>query len=169
MTMDAQDVLDVFTVLTSAGVSPTLEGGWGVEALLGGQYRDHRDVDLVVDQQELPAAVDALALAGFEVIDGDSTDATVRLGDEHERVIDLRTVTTDRAGNGWIPTRADFGEPDFPAESFTYGWVAGKRLACISPNLQAARHSGYPLSDDEIDDVHRLRERFSVPLPPELR
>ena len=35
MTMEAQDVLDVLTVLAEAGVSPTLEGGWGVEALLG--------------------------------------------------------------------------------------------------------------------------------------
>lgn len=35
--MEAKDVLDVLRILDEAGVTTTLDGGWGVDALLGAQ------------------------------------------------------------------------------------------------------------------------------------
>jgi len=167
--MEAQDVLDVLTVLADAGVSPTLEGGWGVEALLGAQHRDHDDMDLVIDLRDVEPAVYALSQVGFDVVDHEGPEA-VRLGDRYDRVIDLRPVASDAAGNGWVATRSpEQGPPDFPAESFTYGWVAGRQVPCISPDLQAALHRGYEPRDSDIEDVVRLGERFATPVPAEFR
>jgi lincosamide nucleotidyltransferase A/C/D/E len=169
MTMEAQDVLDVLTVLAEAGVSPTLEGGWGVEALLGAQHRDHGDVDLVIDLRDVKPAVDALAEVGFDVVEHDGV-SSVRLGDNYDRVIDLRSVASDDRGNAWVATRDPAeGPPDFPAEGFTYGWVAGRQVPCLSPEIQAALHRGYEPSDDDREDVLRLGERFHTPVPAEYR
>lgn len=169
MPMEAQDVLDVLTVLTEAGVTPTLEGGWGVEALLGAQHRDHSDVDLVIDLTQVRPAVEALSQVGFDVMQHEGVE-TVRLGDRHDRVIDLRSVASDATGNRWVAARTpQDGPPDFPAESFTYGWVAGRQVACISPELQATMHRGYEPTDSDIEDVVRLGERFATPVPAEFR
>ncbi len=167
--MEAQDVIDVLAVLSDAGVSPTLEGGWGVEALLGGQYRDHSDVDLVIDLREVRPAVEALAEVGFDVVDHDGI-RSVRLGDQYDRVIDLRPVAHDQRGNAWVTNRdPEDGPPDFPAESFTYGWVAGRQVPCISPELQAQMSGEHEVTPDRAGDVVRLGERFSTPIPAECR
>lgn len=169
MTMEAQDVLDVLSVLEEAGVSPTLEGGWGVEALLGAQHRDHDDVDLVIDLREVRPAVEALAEVGFDIVDHDGVQ-TVRLGDQYDRVIDLRSVAHDANGNAWVSTRdPDDGPPDFPAEAFTYGWVAGRQVPCISPELQAQVTRDLDPSEHRVADVVRLGERFATPVPAEYR
>ena len=169
MPMEAQDVLDVLTVLSDAGVNTALEGGWGVEALLGAQHRDHEDVDLVIDLRDVRPAVEALSEVGFDLQDhGDAPE--LRLADRYDRVIDLRTVSSDASGNRWAGGKEPMqGPPDFPAESFTYGWVAGRQVPCISPDLQASLHRGYEPRDQDIEDVVRLGERFATPVPAEFR
>ncbi len=170
MTMEAQDVLDVLKVLEDAGVKPTLEGGWGVEALLGAQHRDHADVDLVIDLREVRSAVEALAEVGFDIVEHEEGAQSVRLGDRYERVIDLRSVAHDAQGNAWVaPNEPGDAPPDFPAESFTYGWVAGRQVPCISPELQAAMKRRHEPSLTDVEDVIRLGERFAVPVPAEYR
>ncbi|NLD76140.1 MAG: hypothetical protein GX643_05685 [Acidimicrobiales bacterium] len=169
MTMEAQDVLDVLSVLEEAGVKPTLEGGWGIEALLGAQHRDHGDVDLVIDLRDVRPAVEALAEVGFDIVEHEGVQS-VRLGDQYDRVIDLRSVAHDMSGNAWVSTRdPDDGPPDFPAESFTYGWVAGRQVPCISPELQAEMAREFDVSEDSAADLLRLGERFATPVPAEYR
>ena len=46
--MLADDVALVVTALAEAGVAAWLDGGWGVDALLGEQTREHDDLDLVM-------------------------------------------------------------------------------------------------------------------------
>jgi lincosamide nucleotidyltransferase A/C/D/E len=54
--MAAADVLDVLQALAEAGVWASVEGGWGVDALLHRQTRQHGDLDLA-GRQEIGAAV----------------------------------------------------------------------------------------------------------------
>ncbi len=63
--MEATDVLDVLAVLAEDGVPVLLDGGWGVDALLGAQHRDHDDLDLVVGEEHVEAALASLVGAGF--------------------------------------------------------------------------------------------------------
>ncbi len=46
--MQAQDVLEIVHRLEGAGVVVWLDGGWGVDALLGRQTRPHDDVDVII-------------------------------------------------------------------------------------------------------------------------
>jgi lincosamide nucleotidyltransferase A/C/D/E len=167
--VEAQDVIDVLAVLDDGGIRSTVEGGWGVDALLGEQHRDHSDLDLVIEDPQLAEAVAALALVGFVVI-GDERPRRLRLADPHGRAIDLAPVVVDDDGQAWRSgRRVGEGEPDYPADGFTYGWIGGQKVSCVAPELQVARHQGYPLTDLDVADLVRLRDRFGVVLPDELR
>jgi len=166
--MEAQDVLDTLDILGDAGVTVTVEGGWGVDALLGSQYRDHSDLDLILETSGAEAALAAMAAVGFVVI-VDHRPVSARLADPHGRAIDITFVVYESSGAAWRgakhPERTD---PDYSAESFTYGWIAGKRVACLSPEAQVRRHLGYRYTDRDVEDLRNLKERFSVALPAEF-
>jgi lincosamide nucleotidyltransferase A/C/D/E len=65
--MGVDDVLEVVGRLEAAGVEVWLDGGWGVDALLGAEHRPHRDVDVVLRLADADRAVAALAPLGFTV------------------------------------------------------------------------------------------------------
>ena len=163
--MEAQDVLDTLEILEEVGVSATVEGGWGIDALLGYQYRDHSDLDLIVETKWIDVALDAMAAVGFVVI-VDHRPVSVRLADPHGRAIDITFVVFDGTNAAWRgskdPARI---EPDYPSHGFTYGWIAGRKVACLSPETQVRRHLGYRYTDRDVSDLKELKERFSVALP----
>jgi Aminoglycoside-2''-adenylyltransferase len=64
--LDASDVLVVLDQLDRAGLMVWLDGGWGVDALVGHQSRPHRDLDLVIARDDSPAAQAVLAGLGFQ-------------------------------------------------------------------------------------------------------
>ena len=170
MTMDSQDVLDVLVVLEEAGVSGAwLDGGWGVDALLGAQYRDHGDADIVVPVEELDVVIGALADVGFRVTT-DHRPTRMELMDRAGRVIDLHPVRFDEDGVGWQSGAAPGGgDAEYPYNSFTYGWIAGQRVACIGPELQMEHHLGYEPSEQDREDMRRIHDRFTLPLPDAYR
>jgi lincosamide nucleotidyltransferase A/C/D/E len=92
--MDARGVLSVIATLEQAGVRVWLDGGWGVDALVGEQTRDHDDLDCVIALCDAPIARDTLAVCGFAVaIDEVPTRFVVR--DPTDRRVDFHTVTFD--------------------------------------------------------------------------
>ena len=48
----AKDVIDLITLAESQGIEVFLDGGWGVDALLGEQTREHQDIDLFVRKKQ---------------------------------------------------------------------------------------------------------------------
>jgi hypothetical protein len=62
--LDASDVLVVLDQFDQAGLVAWLDGGWGVDALLGHQSRPHEDLDLVIARDDCAAAEAALAGLG---------------------------------------------------------------------------------------------------------
>jgi hypothetical protein len=48
MTMTAADVVEILGWLRAASAEVWLDGGWGVDALVGEQTREHKDLDLIV-------------------------------------------------------------------------------------------------------------------------
>ncbi|MGH3426401.1 MAG: nucleotidyltransferase domain-containing protein [Mycobacteriales bacterium] len=52
--MDADDVIEVLDRLDAAGAEYWIDGGWGVDALLGIQTRQHDDLDLGVRLSDVP-------------------------------------------------------------------------------------------------------------------
>jgi lincosamide nucleotidyltransferase A/C/D/E len=66
--MAAADLVDLVHELERCGVAVWLDGGWGVDAVLGGQTRAHDDLDLVVQLQQIERLQSALAQRGFVLV-----------------------------------------------------------------------------------------------------
>jgi lincosamide nucleotidyltransferase A/C/D/E len=168
--LDAADVLRVLDELDRAGLVVWLDGGWGVDALLGHHSRPHQDLDLVIARDDVAAAQAALAGLGFRpdpaTVPG--LPARVLLADPDGRQVDLHLVVFDAQGNGW----QELGEGAwgaYPAEELTgVGRVGGRPVRCLTPRLQVRHHLGYPLDATDRYDLGRLAERFGVAVPPAI-
>ncbi len=49
-------VAEILERLAVRGIEVWVDGGWGVDALLGEQTRSHDDLDLVIVRHDCPAA-----------------------------------------------------------------------------------------------------------------
>ena len=63
--MDARSAVKILTRVGSWGVAPWVSGGWGIDALLGTQTRQHADLDLVVARPDCGVIQAALEPLGF--------------------------------------------------------------------------------------------------------
>ncbi len=68
--MSANDVLWVLDALDGESLRFSLAGGWGVDALIGAQHRQHDDLDVIIDDYEHnePKAQQALVKLGFKLV-----------------------------------------------------------------------------------------------------
>lgn len=165
--MTADDVLAVLDLLDRHGARVWVDGGWAVDASLGTQTRDHRDLDIVVEQRHLEAAVTALRAAGYSDVPRDDTRPwNFVLGDDAGHEVDFHVVELDDDGRGVYgpPENGDF----YPADALTgEGIVRGRPVACTTPQWLVASHTGYELDETDWHDVSALCERFEIPLPAE--
>ena len=46
-----EDAVEIISALENAGIKVFIDGGWGVDALLGYQSRTHNDIDIFIEQQ----------------------------------------------------------------------------------------------------------------------
>ena len=86
---DADDVLRIIDRLMSADIRVWVDGGWGVDALLGRQTRRHRDLDLALRLADVERALDVLAELGYRVVD-DELPSRVDLRADDDRRVDIR-------------------------------------------------------------------------------
>ena len=166
--MGAHDVLEVLDRLDAHGVAVWLDGGWGIDALLGDETRPHDDLDLVVDRNDVPRARAALRPLGFERAPEVEPGLPARLvlRDARNRRVDLHVVVFDERGNGWQQL-ADDAWGGYPADGLRgEGLVRGRRVRCITPELQLRHHLGYSWDEDDHRDMAALAERFGLALPP---
>jgi lincosamide nucleotidyltransferase A/C/D/E len=97
--IDADTAVEALDRLDSEGITAWVGGGWGIDALVGEQTREHGDLDLVVAQSTLDAARSALSTLGYEYAAAvkPGLPARVVLLDAHRLQIDLPPVVFD----GW--------------------------------------------------------------------
>lgn len=134
------EVRRVLAALDAAGCPHWLEGGWGVDALVGHQTREHRDVDIDVDAGYEDVALSALAGLGY-AIETDWRPNRVELVapgrgwvDLHPLVIDASGVRQAALGGGWH---------QFPSNCFTTGRLDGEDMPCFTVEAQRFFHTGY--------------------------
>lgn len=162
--MRAQDVLEAVSRLEAAGIATWLDGGWGVDALLGSETRPHDDLDIVVAVAQLDNARDALRALGY-VLAVDELPTRCVLRDPADRRIDVHPVTIGPTGEG-RQRLPDGTDGIYPAEGFGgQGIVGGEPVRCITADVQIRHHLGYEPDDDDRYDVRLLCERFGLELP----
>jgi lincosamide nucleotidyltransferase A/C/D/E len=161
--MTAADVLEILDRLDAAAISWWIDGGWGVDALLGYETRPHDDLDFAVRAED----VDRLAavFTEFRHVEADQWPSAFVLRDERGRQLDFHPLEFDERGDGWQP---QLGRPPalWPREALrATGRIGGREVRCTSPEFQVEAHlyEGY----DDIDwaAVVALCERFALPPP----
>jgi lincosamide nucleotidyltransferase A/C/D/E len=160
--MAAADVVRLVHRFNSAGLTVWLDGGWGVDALVGRQTRDHDDLDLVVAWSDVPRLVAELARDEYEVAKGELPLAIVLL-DLDGRQVDVHPVEFDEAGDG-IYRMEDGRDWAYPARGFAgEGLVLARHaVRCLTPEVQVLCHAGYELGETDHHDLRLLRERFGA-------
>lgn len=129
--MLAAEVIEVLDALDRAGVRSWVGGGWGVVALTGRQTREHRDLDLAVDRDDLDISLAALRALGY-------------------------AVETD-----WLPVRVELQASgarwvDVHPVGFDAGVIGGRRVNCLSVEQQRSFRSGYELRPQDRHDLAEL-------------
>ena len=163
--MNLDTVLHVLASLEDAGVRVWLDGGWGVDALLGEQTRSHSDLDLILNRADAPMLREALGVIGFTESPGSTPASFVMVNDQDARV-DLHPIEFDDRGYG-IFTLADGRRWPFPPAAFSARGCLGTRsVSCLSADAQVQCHAqGYEPAEKDILDMNQLQKRFGVTLP----
>ena len=167
--MPASSLIELLRLLDDAAIQVWLDGGWGVDALLETQTRQHKDVDIILRVSDVPKLQEVLGRRGFTFKEGAPPDSFV-LADGSGLEVDVHAVVFDDNGNGVY--RMQNGEDwIFPAEGFSgRGVINGMSVRCLSPTTQVLCHAhGYVPTEKDYRDMELLRQRFGVEIPGHLR
>jgi lincosamide nucleotidyltransferase A/C/D/E len=167
--MSSSALVGLLQLLDRATLPVWLDGGWGVDALLGTQTRPHQDADIILSVAAVPKLQEILGRRGFAIQRGAPPHSFV-LADHSGLEVDVHAVVFDADGNGVY--RMQNGENwIYPAEGFGgRGVVNGSRVRCLSPAAQVLGHAhGYLPTEKDLRDMELIQQRFGVDLPPQLR
>jgi lincosamide nucleotidyltransferase A/C/D/E len=162
--MDSTSLLAVVGVLEAEGIGVWLDGGWGVDALLGRQTREHDDLDVVVELADATRVIELLGRLGYAQVAGAPPKSFVMV-DAGGLQVDVHPVTVDTQGGG-VYEMDDGKTWTYPAQGFTgRGRVDERPVRCLSPEVQVLVHSGYELTHKDYRELYLLRQRFGVEPP----
>lgn len=159
-----EDLIPYLELFDELDLKIWIDGGWGVDALLGAQTRTHSDLDFLIESSDSPRLVAALRERGFDdVHTDDHTPWNFVMGTLDGKNFDFHLLEPATDGN------YNYGAPDhlFPvtAESMSgSGTIGGRAVRCPTPEFQIDSHTGYVIKETDIHDVTRLSEKFGLPL-----
>jgi lincosamide nucleotidyltransferase A/C/D/E len=144
------------------GIKGWIDGGWGVDALLGHQTRKHDDLDVALHHSNVSALCELLEDCGYRhVPSGGSWGCNFILGDSQGHRIDVHSFEIDTSGEN------TFGVA-YRAEHLSgVGMIDGYQVRCVAPDWMVKFHTGYPLDKNDFSDVKALCEKFEIEMPEE--
>ncbi len=158
------NAVEIISLFRSKGIQIYLDGGWGVDALVGFESRVHNDIDIFIEQRNKERAIKLLKNNGYTetVMEYTTLDHTV-WQDDKEKIIDLHIFS--RNNNGDLVFEGD----TFPKEAFSgKGRIGNLEVDCITPEWQVRFHSGYQLDDNDLKDILMLCNKFDLAVPDEI-
>jgi lincosamide nucleotidyltransferase A/C/D/E len=160
--MSAEAVLALVKLFEQDHIEVILDGGWGVDALLGEQTRSHADLDIVIAYEDSSRLRELLAVYGYkDVPRQDTRPVNYVLEDDHGHLVDIHIYTLDRVNH------PEHGL-DYPLESLNgKGSILDYPVRCIDVENMVKFHSGYLLDENDYHDVMVLCQRFGIELPAE--
>ena len=155
-------VVELMQLFNQHGIEVIVDGGWGVDALLGQQTRSHADLDIALPHKEVPKLRALLEARGYkDVPRSDTWECNFVMGDDNGHEVDIHSYTFDASGT------LVFGV-ECPLDALTgTGSIQGYSVKCISPEWMVKFHSGYELDENDYRDVSALCKRFGMALPTE--
>jgi lincosamide nucleotidyltransferase A/C/D/E len=162
--MKAEDVVEFLDWMEQHGIDLVVDGGWGVDALLGRQTRPHDDLDIAIQHREVPKLRALMTARGYrELQTPDATEFNFVLADGDGRKVDVHSYTFD--------SEEKLVEGiEYPFESLKgTGRINGHRVRCITAEWMVKFHTQYEPDADDFRDVLALCTRFGIPLPDTYR
>ena len=148
------EVLAVLEAVRAVGCRFWLEGGWGVDALVGHQTRPHRDLDVDVDGAFEHQVLEALGALGY-VVETDWRPNRVELHRPGRGRVDVHPLALDDRG-GARQAALGGGWHEFPPDFGAVGSLAGVAVPCVSVAAQRLFRTGYPLREADRLDLATL-------------
>jgi lincosamide nucleotidyltransferase A/C/D/E len=168
--MSAGSAAAILAALDARDAEVWVGGGWGVDALLGEQTREHSDLDLWLDAHTIGALFVTLSELRIDRIfpwPGDRPWNFV-LHDGGDLRIDLHCFESASADTVHY---GPFSESQtFPRTALSgQGLIGGMTVRCERPDWAVRWHCGYPPRPIDHHDVPLLCERFDLDLPESFR
>jgi lincosamide nucleotidyltransferase A/C/D/E len=165
--LTADDVIEIAGRLRRASIEFWIEGGWGIDALLGRQTRLHDDLDLGVRMNDMTQLEETLV--EFRRSDAEWPSAVV-FEDGAGRKVDTHPLTFDESGDGWQADAKGGARHKWPRDGLTgRGCIANLDVPCITAELRVQWHL-YPEFDDvDWRDLQLVCGRFGLEVPDECR
>lgn len=162
--VNKSDAVEIITLFRSKGIQLYLDGGWGVDALVGFESRIHNDMDIFIERQYKERAIKLLKDNGYHETVMEYTTPDHSLWQEDSaRIIDLHIFSHN--DNDDIIFEGEI----FPKEVFSgKGRINDIEVDCITPEWQVIFHSGYELDNNDIKDVLLLCNRFNIEVPDKI-
>lgn len=157
---DKDSFLLIIDLLKELGISYWIEGGWGIDALIGKQTREHRDIDIDFDASAEVDLMEKLIDMGYQ-IETDERPTRVELFHPKHGYLDLHPFDLSEPGmmkqanpaGGWFELAADW---------FTESSFEGRSIPCVSVEGQRLFHSGYELREIDQSDLKNLNDAYPI-------
>ena len=146
-----------------------IDGGWGVDALLGEQTRPHSDLDLAVKLDDLPAFQRVLQIQEYSRIYR-ARDAGWNwvFQDPAGRSVDLHGFVLDGQGNGVLGGPAE--GTMYPAGALDgVGGLDEIELRCVAAPFVLKFRNGFEPRPIDHHDIAALCARFGLARPSRFR
>ena len=159
------DVKQILRLAMEAEIKVFLDGGWGVDALIGYETRTHNDIDIFVEKKDYHKFIQIIKDSGFNEIKLEYTTTSHTVWeDENKRIIDLHCF--EYTDDDKILYEGDC----FPSETFSgRGKIEDIEVSCIEPYSQVMFHLGYEFDENDMHDVKLLCETFHIEIPDAYR
>jgi lincosamide nucleotidyltransferase A/C/D/E len=168
--VEAEQVTALYADLERHGVPVWLMGGWGVDALLRRQTREHHDLDVLVEAAALERLRARLEELGFELRylwddevqwirdpswhGADAQPTAFVYGQPTGLEVDVHVIRRDADGTVATLWTVPYA---ITAEGLEgRGTVAGRPVRCLTAELQRVAHTGYELPTHHVADLRLL-------------
>jgi lincosamide nucleotidyltransferase A/C/D/E len=162
--VEETEVLAIYELLADHGIEVWLDGGWGIDALIGEQTRPHSDLDIAIRHDDVAELRQLLMDRGYEPVERTDTQPWMFVvGDEHGQEVDVHSFTLDENG-------ANVYGVAYPAASLTgTGCLSGQTVRCIAADWAVKFHTAYAPRTVDRHDLKLLHERLGVDVPAQYK
>lgn len=149
-----EDLMNIVSLLEESNIKYWIDGGWGVDILLGKQSRNHRDIDVDFDANDTERLLKILINNGY-IIKIDWKPVRIELYSDKRGYLDIHPFILNNDGTS-KQVDLDGGYYEFAADYFGNAIFNGKSIPCISLKGQQIFHTGYELRDVDKHDLEIL-------------
>jgi len=165
--MDSCEVIKLYSELENLGIEVWINGGWGVDALLGKQTRVHADLDIFIQEKDASKLRSLLESQAYKEIKIEiARTFNYVLADDAGHEVDIHVINLDDKGK--FSYGGGKSAEVYPVATLGgVGVINGVEVRCISLEWVMRWHTGYKPREIDFSDVLALCQKFKINVPKE--